>query len=365
MIVKFSIRKHNQDSQITCFSKSSNIENFIQQSRIVCLLFCINFASILHHIKFFAQSNLQQWRQSRSLTFNCTNKWSNFVWILSIELIMIQISRSTKFQRINWVLKLCTSNFELWSKRTKFWSRKMLVFELVATIIAKNFINWRKKWLLYAHSLKSHYANNNMTIQSYTIQMSKNNFENQTYYVSIHISSIVSRSLFHSSLFLYFRFRNVLYCSTLIWHRIRITSNIQTSMTSMTIETSESNEKKTCWRKFEFARCNFLSSNIKSTTLVVIRKRLHMTSSKLEHASTTTISIQQLTNYWRIWTLVSVRGMAPEMYSRDNSMTRLITAELIALQISQYILVLPVELYEPLNPCAWISSRYAIWVPGG
>ena len=60
--------------------------------------------------------------------------------------------------------------------------------------------------------------------------------------------------------------------------------------------------------------------------------------------------------------ILSVRGMAPEMYSRNNSMTRLITAELIVLQISQYILDLFVELYEFLSFCAWVSSRYAICV---
>ena len=48
----------------------------------------------------------------------------------------------------------------------------------------------------------------------------------------------------------------------------------------------------------------------------------------------------------------NVKGMTSEMYNRDNNITRLIIAKLIVLQISQYILVLFVELYEFLNFCA-------------
>ena len=64
----------------------------------------------------------------------------------------------------------------------------------------------------------------------------------------------------------------------------------------------------------------------------------------------------------KISTCRCVKDMTSKMYSKNNNMTRLIIAKLIVLQISQYIFVLFVELYEFLNFCAWISSRYAICV---
>ena len=205
-------------------------------------MFCINFDCI----KFFVQSNLRQWRQIKFLVFNYTNKWSNFVWILNIEqLNIISISKFMNFSKINWIFKFFTSESWRWNEIMTFRNKKSFVFEFVATIIVKNFINWNEKWLFYVHNwklLKLCYANNNITIRSFTIRMQKNNFENRTYYVSIFIFSNVQRIFHHFSSFFYFLFSNVFYY--LFSHCIFSISNILTSMIFTTIKKMKTMKKQ-------------------------------------------------------------------------------------------------------------------------
>ena len=104
----------------------------------------------------------------------------------------------------------------------------------------------RNEYRQKSHQLKKKiiiFVYNLINVKTCTIRM-QNKFENQTFYVLIFIFSIVQQLLHRFSLFLYFRFQNVFCCFTLIRHRIRITSNIRTSIIFTTIKKSENNEKK-------------------------------------------------------------------------------------------------------------------------
>ena len=125
-------------------------------------VYCFAFILIVSYQTFCTIKSLQ-WRQSNFLILNCTNNWSNFDWISSTKrsFLMIRISRFTKFSIINWILKSCTSNFELWNKKTKFWNKKMLVFELVVMNIVKSLINWKKKIIVLRTQLDQHIERQN------------------------------------------------------------------------------------------------------------------------------------------------------------------------------------------------------------